>query len=67
MADIFYILLFFWVLWQIFGSTKKSAFQKHLYQAPRTNDGDVVITSTKVDEKNNDKDRGEYVDYEEVK
>jgi len=68
MADLFYALLIIWVLWRIFGgSVKTTVHHKHSYQQPKKQEGDVTITSNpgSGDQKNSDK--GEYVDYEEIK
>ena len=67
MADLFYTILIVWVLWRIFGgSAKSTVYHKHQYQQPGKREGDVTVTKTS-QEQNNDDDRGEYVDYEEVK
>jgi hypothetical protein len=67
MADLFYTILVLWILWKIFGSTAVSAFQKSAPQPPLHREGDVTISSAPKPDKNKDSDRGEYVDFEEVK
>ncbi len=68
MADLFYIVLIIWVLWRIFGgSAKTTVHHKHHYEQPRKQEGEVTVTPTPKTDQQKDTDKGEYVDYEEVK
>ncbi|MEO8087650.1 MAG: hypothetical protein ABI763_12560 [Bacteroidota bacterium] len=68
MADVFYTILITWVLWRIFGgSSKSTVYHKQQYEKPRQQEGDVTVTTTSKSDQQNHNDRGEYVDYEEIK
>ncbi len=68
MADLFYTVLIIWVLWRIFGgSAKTTVFNKHSYNKPEKQEGEVTITSTSKTDQDKNTDKGEYVDYEEIK
>jgi hypothetical protein len=69
MADIFYAILIFWVLYRIFGgfSVKKFVHPRNNPAQSRKQEGDVTISSNKNNNKRTSGDEGEYVDYEEVK
>lgn len=68
MADLFYTVLIVWVLWRIFGgSSKSTVFNKHSYNEPWKQEGEVTITSATKTDQDKHADKGEYVDYEEIK
>ena len=68
MADLFYAVLIIWVLWRIFGSTTRTTVHYHQHhQKPERREGEVTITSVPKPDQDKGSDRGEYVDYEEVK
>jgi hypothetical protein len=68
MADVFYTILVVWVLWRIFGgSAKSTVYHKHQYEQPKHREGDVTVSSTDKSGSQKNDDRGEYVDFEEVK
>ena len=68
MADLFYTVLIIWVLWRIFGSSARTTvFNKHSYNPPTKQEGEVTITSTSKTDQDKNTDKGEYVDYEEIK
>jgi hypothetical protein len=67
-ADLFYTILIVWVLWRIFGgSVKSTVYHKHQYEPPRRKEGEVTVSSTSKDDEQGNSDKGEYVDYEEIK
>ena len=68
MADLFYTVLIIWVLWRIFGgSAKTTVYHKHQYEQPKKQEGDVTVSPASKAGSQNNSDRGDYVDYEEVK
>ena len=68
MADLFYTILIIWVLWRIFGgSAKSTVYHRHSYDRPEKQEGDVTISSTPKTGGQHKDDKGEYVDYEEIK
>jgi hypothetical protein len=68
MADLFYALLIIWVLWRIFGgSVRTTVHNRHQYSPPQRQEGEVTITPASKTDQQRDVDKGEYVDYEEVK
>lgn len=68
MADLFYTVLIVWVLWRIFGgTTRHTVYHRHDYQPPQKKEGEVTVTTVDPSDTKNDKDKGEYVDFEEVK
>jgi len=68
MADLFYALLIIWVLWRIFGgSVRTTVHHKHTYQQPKKQEGEVTISAKPQTREQKNSDRGEYVDYEEIK
>lgn len=68
MADVFYTILIVWVLWRIFGSTGRTHVHYNQQPPPPSRkEGEVTITSVPKSEQQKGNDKGEYVDYEEVK
>lgn len=69
MQEIFFTILVIWVLFKIFGSVqvKTYTFNQNNYNNQKKQEGEVKVESQgKVSSKARD-DRGEYVDFEEVK
>jgi hypothetical protein len=68
MADVFYTILIVWVLWKIFGSSGRTyVFNQHNNTAPKKKEGDVSVSHKAESNKSKDGDKGEYIDYEEIK
>ena len=68
MADLFYTVLIIWVLWRIFGgSSKSTVYQRQQYEQPKKQEGEVTISATSKADQQKSAERGEYVDYEEIK
>jgi hypothetical protein len=67
MADVFYTILIVWVLWRIFGSSGKTVVFHQHHHAPKKNEGDVSVSYKKDEAKSASGDKGEYIDYEEIK
>ena len=68
MADLFYTVLVIWVLWRIFGGSKKTTVNhRHNYEGPQKQEGDVTVNPTMKTDHPKESDKGEYVDYEEIK
>jgi hypothetical protein len=66
MADIFYTILIAWVLWRIFGGSVKTHVYHHHYSSTGK-EGEVKVSKIAEREKKSSDNKGEYVDYEEVK
>lgn len=68
MADVFYTVLIIWVLWRIFGgSAKSTVYHRHSYDQPGRKEGEVSVSPTESSGQKKDNDKGEYVDFEEIK
>jgi hypothetical protein len=67
MADVFYTILIVWVLWRIFGGSAKTHVIHH--HTTDKKEGSVSINPSQASSSSSQSktDKGEYVDFEEVK
>ena len=68
MADVFYTILIIWVLWKVLGGTTRTyVFHKHTHTTQPKKDGEVSVSHKQDVVTPKQKDKGEYIDYEEIK
>ena len=67
MRDVFYTIVVIWIVMQIYNSFKSVGSRPANPQQPQQRrQGDVTV-DTNSKKNNRDDDKGEYVDYEEIK
>lgn len=65
MRDVFYTVVVIWIVWRIYNSFQSRKQYKQQAQS-RPREGEVTIESGQ-SPKNKSDDKGDYVDYEEIK